>query len=162
MAKTSPSDVWHKPIKQHGVSGTDFICHIADQGESLYIGNVLMISTTAGVMTQAAGMGTADQHDYGITVAEEVADDDTYCLAHMNGGRILHNQKLASTYSIGDAVYQSSTGTWTQADSDTVAQSILMKLGFVIGPADRITATVIKDIDDAFTATEPVDILIPS
>jgi hypothetical protein len=160
MVKTSPSDVWHKPIKQQGRNGTDFICHIADQNEALYVGNVLMIGDD-GVMTQAAGMGTADFHDYGITVAEEVADGDTYCLAHMNGGKILHNQKLASTYSIGDAVYQSSTGTWTYADKDT-AQSILMKLGFVIGPADRITSTVIKDIDDAFTATEPIDILIPS
>lgn len=160
MVKTSPSDVWHKPIKQHGLNGTDFICHIVDQNEALYVGNKLMVHTTAGTMTQAAGMGTADQHEYNISVAEEVADGDTYCLAHMPGGKILHNQKLAGTYSTGDCLYQSATGTWTQADSDTVAQSILMSVGFLVGPADRITSTVIKDIDDAFTATEPVDILI--
>ena len=160
MVKTSPSHVWHKAIKVHNWGGFDFICKIVDQDEALYIGNILMPHTVAGDMTQAAGMGTADQHDYGVSVAEEVADGDTYCLAHKDGGRVLHNQKLAGAYSIGDAVYQSSTGTWTLADSDTVAQSILMRVGFVVGPEDRVTSTAVKGIDDAFTATEPVDILV--
>ncbi|MCP4550887.1 MAG: hypothetical protein GY834_02350 [Bacteroidetes bacterium] len=73
--------------------------------------------------------------------------------------KILHNQQLASTYKIGDVVYESATGVWTYADKDTAA-SLLMRPGIICGPADRITATVVKDIDDAFTATEGVDICV--
>ncbi len=160
MVKTSPSDVWVKPIKHMGQDGVEFICHIEDQNEAVLATHKLMIGTTAGVMTQAAGMGTADHHDYDVEVAEDIADGDTYCLARKKAGKILHNQKLAGAYGIGDAVYKSAAGTWTQADSDTVAQSLLHTLGFVIGPADRITSSTVKGMDDAFTTTEPVDILI--
>lgn len=159
MAKTAASDVWSEAIKNRGIDGVDFIARCSDQGASLYVGKGMMLANVDGELTVAAGMGTADHFDYSISVAEEIADDDRYFLAHRDGGRILHNQKLASTYKIGDALYQTATGTWTYAKSATGA-SLLCRLGFLVGPTDRITATVTKGIDDAFTATEPVDILI--
>lgn len=160
MAKTAASDVWHKIIKDRGLHGVDFVARCADLGAAAQVGTGMMLHTVAGELTISAGAGTADQFDYEISVAEEIADDDRYFLAHKNGGKILHNQKLAGAYKLGDAVYESSTGTWTQADSDGVAGSKLVRLGFVCGPVDRITATVVKGIDDALTATEPADILV--
>ena len=98
-------------------------------------------------------------HPTGVTVAETIIDDDRYFLAKKKGAKILHNQKLAGAYVIGDAVYESSKGVWTHTDESTV-ESLLHEAGFVVGPEDRITDNVVKDIDDALTATEPVDILI--
>ena len=92
-------------------------------------------------------------------LAEDVADDDVYCLIKKKGAEILHNQKLAGAYQIGTAVYKSAAGTWTVADKDTAA-SLLSDLGIVCGPADRITSGAVKDIDDALSATEPVDICV--
>jgi hypothetical protein len=154
MVKTSPSDVWHKPIKEIGNGYITLICKTVDQNEAVYAGNGMEVGDD-GALTQF----TTDQPDFppNITVEEDIADGDTYFLGRKKGAKILHNQKLASTYSIGDALYKSAAGTWTYADKDT-AQSLLMEVGILCGPADRITSGVIKDIDDAFTATEPVDI----
>lgn len=157
--KTKASEIWHKFIKSWGLDGIDFIARCSDQGGSLYVGQGMMLANVDGELTVASGMGTADHFDYGLSVAEEIADDDRYFLCHKDSGKILHNQVLASTYKVGDAVYQTSTGTWTYAKSSTGA-SLLTRLGFVAGPEDRITASAVKGIDDAFTATEPVDILI--
>lgn len=156
MAKTSPSDVWNKPIKTIGNGYIDLICKCADQGGAVLAGTGMEVGDD-GALTKF----TTDQPDHpsGVIVAEDIADDDTYFLGRKKGATILHNQKLASTYSIGDAVYKSDAGTWTYADKDT-AESLLHEVGIVCGPADRITSGVIKDLDDAFTATEGVDICV--
>jgi len=156
--KTTASAVWHTAIKYSGIGGYDFIARCSDPGAAKYIGYGMILADVDGELKLSTGAGTANHHDYGLSVAEELADLDRYFLCHKDGGKILHNQKLASTYKIGDAVYQSATGTWTYAKSSVVG--ILFRLGFVVGPVDRITATVLKGINDAFTATEPVDILI--
>ena len=104
---------------------------------------------------------TTAQPDFNscITVAEPIVDDDRYFLAKKKGAEILHNQKLAGAYVIGDCVYQTAAGTWTITDESTAA-SLLVDPAFVVGPCDRITSTAVKGIDDALSATEPVDILI--
>lgn len=161
MAKTAASDVHNKAIKSRGLDGIDFIARCSDLGAGgAMVAKGMMLANVDGELCIANGMGTADHFDYSISVAEEIADDDRYFLAHREGGgKILHNQKLASTYKIGDALYCTATGTWTYAKSATGA-SLLCRLGFLIGPTDRMTANVVKGIDDAFTATEPVDILV--
>ena len=157
--KTKASDVWHMGIKEMGIGGVLFIARCPDIGATTHrVGQGYMLADVDGELAIAAGMGTADHFDYSISVAEPIVDDDRYFLAYRPSGRILHNQKLASTYKIGDALQQSGTGTWTYAKSSVAG--LLTRLGFLVGPADRITATVVKGIDDAFTATEPVDILI--
>lgn len=157
MAKTAASHVWHEGIKNRGLDGVDFIARCSDQGAARYVGTIMMLANVDGELTIASGMGTADHSDYSISIAEEIADDDRYFLAHRDGGRILHNQKLAAgTYKVGEALYQTATGTWTTVKSAT---DLLRRLAFLVGPTDRITATAVKGIDDAFTATEPVDIL---
>ena len=156
--KTTASAVWHTAIKYSGPGGFDFIARCTDPGAAKYIGYGMMLADVDGELKLTTGPGTADIHDYGLSVAEELANEDRYFLCHKDGGKILHNQKLASTYKIGDALYQSATGTWTYAKSSVVGK--LFRLGFLVGPVDRITGTVLKGIDDTFTATEPVDILI--
>jgi len=156
MVKTAASDVWHNPIKEIGNGYITFVCLTVDQNEAVYAGNGMEVGDD-GAFTQF----TTDQPDWptNIIVEEDIADGDTYFLARRVGAKILHNQKLAGAYQIGSGVYKTGAGTWTVADKDT-AQSILMQPGIVIGPADRITSGVVKDIDDALSATEPVDILL--
>lgn len=157
MAKTSASDVWHKAIKHIGNGYIDLICQCVDEGTDIYAGHGMGVSTTAGNLTIFV---TADP-DYmtNITIAEDIADQDRYFLGRKKGAMILHNQKLSGGYQVGAAVYKTGAGTWSHVDH-AVGQSLLMEVGIVVGPSDRITATVIKDIDDALTATEPVDICI--
>ena len=160
MAKTAASHVWEKFFKYAGPGGFDFIARCPDIGATTHwVGQGYMLANVDGELCIAAGMGTADHFDYSISVAEKIVDDDRYFLAHRDGGKVLHNQKLAGTYKIGDALYQTAAGTWTYAKSATAA-SLLCRLGFLAGPTDRITSTVVKGIDDAFTTTEPVDIFI--
>jgi hypothetical protein len=157
MAKTSPSDVWAKPIKEIGNGYIDLIAAIVDVGAGGLIAGIgLGLSTTAGNLTAFV---SGDPDWLNVTLEEDVVDDDRYCLIRKKGAKILHNQKLAGAYGIGHAVYKTAAGTWTEADHDTAA-SLLTETGFVCGPADRITATVLKDMDDALTATEGVDICI--
>ncbi len=156
MGKTVASDVWHKPIKEIGNGYIKFIARTADIGATTYwVGQAMEIGNDGELLI----FSTA-QPDYntGVTVAEPIVNTDRYFLAKKKGAEILHNQKLASTYVIGDCVYQTAAGTWTITDESTAA-SLLVDPAFVIGPADRVTATVLKGIDDTFTATEPVDIL---
>ena len=156
MAKTAASDVWESGIKATGNGWVKFIARINDIGATTYwVGTALEIGNDGELL-----LFTTAQPDYntGVTVAEPIVDDDRYFLAKKKGAEILHNQKLASTYKIGDAVYQTAAGTWTLTDESTGA-SLLADPAFIVGPADRVTSGVIKGIDDAFTATEPVDIL---
>lgn len=157
MAKTTASAVWSKIIKTIGNGFMEFVARCADQNASLYIGQAMQMGDIGEWIIYATGV--ADFIGGFVTVAEEVADDDRYFLASRAGCKILHNQKLAGAYVLADGVVQTSTGTWTLFDKDT-AGHMLMKPGIVCGPVDRVTATVIKGIDDALTATEPVDILI--
>jgi len=158
MAKTAASDVWKEFFKYAGPGGFDFIARCSDIGAGAgFVGQGMMLANVDGELTVANGMGTADHFDYSISVAEEIADDDRYFLAHRDGGKVLHNQKLAGTYKIGDCLYQTATGTWTIVKSAT---DLLNRLAFLAGPTDRVTSTAVKGIDDAFTATEPVDIFI--
>ena len=157
MAKTAPSDVWVRPIKYIGNGYIELIAAVVDTAAGILAGVGMGISTTAGSLTIFV---TADP-DWiaGITIAEDVVDDDVYCLVKKKGAQILHNQKLAGAYGIGDLVYKSAAGTWTHADHG-VADSLLGEIGIVCGPGDRITGGVLKDMDDALTATEPVDICV--
>jgi hypothetical protein len=157
MAKTKQSDVWVKPIKFIGNGYIDLICACSDAGAGgIRAGTGMELVAEAGEF----GIYTTAQPDWAhMTVAEDIVDDDRYFLGRKKGASIRHNQKLAGAYGIGDAVYKTGGGTWTIADHD-VAASLLGEVGIVCGPADRITATVIKDMDDALTATEPVDICI--
>ena len=160
MAKTAASHVWKEFFKYAGPGGFDFIARCDDIGANTWwVGQGMMLANVDGELVKAGGMGTADHFDYSISVAEPIVDNDRYFLAHRDGGKVLHNQKLAATYKIGDAVYQTAAGTWTYAKSSTAA-SLLCRLEFVAGPTDRITSTAVKGIDDAFTATEGVDIFI--
>lgn len=161
MAKTAASQVWHKGIKYRDKSGGfDFIARISDIGvTTYYVGQGMMLSDNAGELELAAAPGTKEFHEYGLSVAEKIIELDVYFLCHKDGGRILHNQKLAGNYEIGDALVQLATGTWTISDDDTAGHE-LRRLGFLVGPADRMTGDVVKGIDDAFTGAEPVDILI--
>lgn len=157
MAKTTPKLTWHKAIKAIGNGWVKFIAKTADIGATTYwVGQGMELGDDGELV-----IFTTAQPDFlpQVTVAEPIVDDDRYFIAKKKGAEILHNQKLVGTYGIGDAVVQTAAGTWTLADKDTAAH-LLMDLGFVIGPEDRVTATVIKDINDAFTTTEPVDILL--
>lgn len=157
MAKTSPSDVWPKPIKEIGNGYILLVAAIVDVGAGgLLATSGLGLSTTAGNLTAFV---SGDPDWPSLSLEEDVVDDDRYCLIRKKGAKILHNQKLAGAYGIGHAVYKTAAGTWTEADHDT-ADSLLVEPGFVCGPADRITATVIEDMDDVLTATEGVDICI--
>lgn len=157
MAKTAASHVWHKGIKEIGNGYVLAIMRCSDAGAGgIQVGSGMMLAAVDGEMCVFADSAV---HLTGVTVAETIVDDDRYFLGKKKGGQILHNQKLAGTYKIADAVYCSATGTWTYAQSGT-ANSLLGEVGIVVGPADRVTATVLKDIDDAFTATEGVDILV--
>lgn len=61
--------------------------------------------------------------------------------------------KLASTYSVGDFVYESSAGTFTVIDADT-AGTLIMKYGCV-GYKERILSTGAKSsIDTAYATTD--------
>ena len=157
MAKTDQDDVWNKPIKYIGNGFIELIAAIVDLGATAQAGVGLGISTTAGSLTIFV---TADP-DWiaGLSLAETVVDDDVFCLVKKKGAKILHNQKLSAAASIGSIVYHTAAGTWALADHG-VAASLLVEIGIVCGPADRITATVIKNINDAFITTEPVDICI--
>jgi hypothetical protein len=157
MAKTAASDVWHTAIKEIGNGWITFIARTADIGATTYwVGQAMEIGNDGELL-----IFTTAQPDYntGVTVAEPIVDDDRYFLAKKKGAEILHNQKLAGAYVIGDCVYQTAAGTWTITDESTAA-SLLVDPAFVVGPVDRITGGVLKGIDDAFAATEPVDILI--
>lgn len=155
MAKTAASDVWHKPIKAIGNGYIDLIMRCQDQNATRYAGQQMELHDD-GTFTIFA-TGSPDAPLAHAEVAEDIADDDTYFLGRKYGAQILHNQKLAGAYQIGTAVYKTGAGTWTVADKDTAA-SLLQNFGIVCGPADRITSGAVKDIDDALSATEPVDI----
>ncbi|KKN42896.1 hypothetical protein LCGC14_0708700 [marine sediment metagenome] len=156
MTITTAGGMWAKPIKEIGNGYIKFIARCIDLGADLYIGTGMEIGNNGELIKY-----TTAQPDWqtGITVAELIPDDDRYFIAKKNGAEILHNQKLASTYGIGDAVYQTGAGTWSLCD-ESDAESLLHTPAFVVGPADRFTAGVLKDIDDAFTSTEGIDILI--
>ena len=68
--------------------------------------------------------------------------------------------QLASTYSVGDFVYESGAGVFTHIDSDTAA-TLLFKYG-VVGYKERILSTGAKStIDTAYATTDTgVPILI--
>lgn len=155
MAKTTPSLVWHKPIKTIGDGYIDLVCNIEDIGVTTYWAGQGLELHDDGKFTKF----TSGQPDYNpnIIVIEDIVDNDLYFLGRKHGAKILHNQKLAGAYGIGDAVYKTGAGTWTHADKDT-AGSLLMEIGIVCGPAQRVTAGVMKTMDDTFLATEPVDI----
>lgn len=155
MAKTAQSDVYHKPIKAIGNGWIKLICFIVDQSGDLFQGTGLELHDD-GSLTK---FSTAQPDWCTVSVAEDFANGDVFGLVKKKGAEILHNQKLASTYSIGTCVYKTAAGTWTVADKDTAA-SLLSEVGIVCGPADRVTGGVLKGIDDAFTATEPVDICL--
>ena len=71
----------------------------------------------------------------------------------IEGTPIYEYGKLASTYSVGDFVYESSTGTWTVIDADT-AGTIIMKMA-VVGYKERILSTGAKSsIDTAYATTD--------
>ena len=157
MAKTTASAVWKEPIKEIGNGYIKLIAQVVDTAAGILQGVGMGISTTAGNLTIFV-TGDPDWNP-GITIAEDVADDDRYCLIKKIGAEILHNQKIAGAYQIGAGVYKTAAGTWTHADHD-VGASLLTEIGIVVGPADRVTDTVLKDIDDALTATEPVNICL--
>ena len=158
MGKTAPSDVWTTPIKAIGNGWIKLIAKITDPG-----GGGLL--ATSGLELAAAAsefaLYTTAQPDWehGISLAEDAVNTDVYALVKKKGAEILHNQVLVGAYSIGDPVYKTAAGTWTIA-AGNVATSLLHECGIVCGPADRITSTVLKDMDDAFTTTEPVDICV--
>jgi len=158
MAKTAASDVWYEPIKEIGNGYIKCIAQCIDLGAGgLLAGNGMAVSTTAGNLTKFA-TGDPDWNA-GVQAAEDIIDDDRYCLIKKIGAEILHNQKLAGGYQIGAAVYKTAAGTWSHVDH-VVGASLLTEIGIVVGPADRVTATVLKAIDDALTATEPVNICL--
>lgn len=157
MAKTSASDVFSKPIKRIGNGYIDLIMRCQDQGATRRAGTQMELHDdgTFTIFTTTSPDAPLSH----VTVAEDIVDDDTYFLGRKLGAEILHNQKLAGAYQIGTAVYKTGDGTWTVADKDTAA-SLLGKIGIVCGPADRITSSDVKDIDDAVTATEPAEICV--
>lgn len=158
MAKTAASDVWYEPIKEIGNGYIKCIAQCVDVGAGgVKVPSGLAPSTTAGNLTPFVS-GDPDWNS-GMMVAEDIADDDRYCLVKKIGAEILHNQKLAGGYQIGAAVYKTAAGTWTHVDH-AVAASLLTEIGIVVGPADRVTSAVLKAIDDALTATEPVNICL--
>ena len=152
MAKTSASHVWKEPIKAIGNGWIKVIAQVVDTAAGIKQGVGMGVSTTAGNLTIFV---TADgDWNAGITIAEDVADNDRYCLIKKIGAEILHNQKLAGAYQIGAAVYKTASGTWSHVDH-AVGASLLTEIGTVLGPADRVTAEVLKDMDDALSTSEP-------
>ncbi|KKL96705.1 hypothetical protein LCGC14_1841780 [marine sediment metagenome] len=158
MAKTSASHVWFEPIKEIGNGYIKCIAQCIDLGAGgLKQGNGMAPSTTAGNLTKFV---TADPDwNSGITVAEDIADDDRYCLIKKIGAEILHNQKLVGAYQIGAAVYKTGAGLWSHVDHGVPA-SLLTEIGIVVGPADRVTSEVLKGINDALSTSEPVNICL--
>lgn len=155
MAKTAQSDVWPKAIKAVGNGWIKLIAFIVDQAADLFQGSGLELHDDGSLTV----FSTAQPDWCTVTVAEDFADGDVYGLVKKKGAEILHNQKLATALSIGTCVYKTAAGTWTVADKDTAA-SLLGEVGIICGPEDRVTGGVLKGIDDAFTATEPVDICL--
>jgi len=156
MAKTAASDVWKTTIKAEGNGWVDVVALMTDIAESWFKGQALQMGDDGAWIKYATGV--ADFIGGFCVLSEPKVDDDTYGLVRKFGAEVLHNQKLAGTYKCGDGVVQTAAGTWTLFDKDT-AGHMLMRPGIVCGPEDRITGGVLKGIDDAFTATEPVDIL---
>ena len=76
------------------------------------------------------------------------------------GDPIYRYGQLASTYSVGDFVYESAAGTWTVIDADTAA-TLIMGYG-VVGYKERILSTGAKSsIDSPYATTDTgVPILI--
>jgi len=71
----------------------------------------------------------------------------------IEGDPIYEYGQLASTYSVGDYVYESSAGTWTVIDADT-AGTILFRYA-VVGYKERILSTGAKSsIDTAYAVTD--------
>ena len=155
VAFTDQGLCWPKPIKEIGNGYIKLIVKITDPTGVVYQGNGMEVATGEMVLF------TTGQPDWqpGMSYAEDTMDADIYIIAKKKGAEILHNQKLASTYSIGDPVYKTAAGTWTLAAQAT-GGSLLTEVGIVCGPADRVTGGVLKSIVDAFTATEPVDICL--
>jgi len=155
MAKTTPSLVWHKPIKVIGKGYIDLICKTPDIGATTYWAGQGLELGDDGAFVKF----TTDQPDYmpNIVVVEDIVESDLYFLGRKHGAKILHNQLLAGTYTIGTGVYKTAAGTWTIADKDTPA-SLLVEVGIVCGPGQRVTGGVMKTMDDTFSVTEGVDI----
>jgi len=158
MAKDAATKVWMEPIKEIGNGFIKLIAQCVDVGAGgCKAPSGLAVSTTAGNLTPFV---SADPDwNAGITVAEDIVDDDRYCLIKKVGAEILHNQKLAGGYQIGAAVYKTGAGTWSHVDH-AVPACLLTEIGIVTGPADRVTAEVLKNMDDALSATEPVCICL--
>ena len=78
----------------------------------------------------------------------------------ISGDPIYAYGKVASTYSVGQAVYESSAGTWTVMDADT-AVTLDFNVG-IVGYKERILSTGAKSsIDTAYATTDTgVPILI--
>ena len=71
----------------------------------------------------------------------------------IEGTPIYEYGMLASTYSVGDYVYESSSGVWTVIDADT-AGTIIMRYG-VVGYKERILSTgAASTIDTAYATTD--------
>ena len=158
MAKTTAGAVWFEPIKEIGNGWIKLIAQIVDPGAGgIKAGVGMGVSTTAGNLTIFV---TADPDwNAGITIAEDVVNTERYALVKKIGAEILHNQKLAGNYQIGASVYKTAAGTWSHVDH-AVPASLLTEIGIVVGPNDRVTATVLKGIDDALSTTEPVCICL--
>ena len=152
MAKTSATDVWKEPIHSIGNGWIKVIAQVVDTAAGIKQGVGMGVSTTAGNLTIFV-TGDPDWNP-DITIAVDVVNDDRYCLIKKKGAEILHNQKLAGAYQIGAQVYKTASGTWSHVDH-AVAASLLTEVGTVLGPADRVTNEVLKDMDDALSATEP-------
>ena len=158
MGKTSPSHVWKEPIKAIGNGWIKLVAKITDPGGGgLLATSGLELAAAASELTLYTTAQPDWVHD--ISLAEDAVNLDVYALIKKKGAEILHNQKLAGAYSIGDPVYKTAAGTWTIA-AGNVATSLLHELGIVCGPADRVTATVVSNMDTVFTTTEPVDICV--
>jgi len=154
VAYTDQALCWKEPIKAIGNGWIKLIVKISDA--EVLQGNGMEVAT--GEMC----LFTTGQPDWqpGMSYAEDTISGDIYIIAKKKGAEILHNQKLAAgTYKIGDPVYKTAAGTWTICAQAT-AGSLLTEVGIICGPADRITATVLKGITDTFLATEPVDICL--
>jgi len=160
VAFTDQGLCWPTPIKAVGNGWIKLIVKIADPVGVILQGNGMEVGAVAdGEMT----LFTTAQPDWqpGMSYAEDTMTGDIFIIAKKKGAEILHNQKLASTYSIGDPVYKTAAGTWTHVQGDGgAAASLLTEVGIVCGPEDRVTGGVLKGITDAFTATEPVDICV--
>lgn len=157
MAKTAASNVWYEPIKAIGNGWIKVIAQVVDTAAGIKQGVGMGVSATAGNLT--IFVSADPDWNANITIAEDVVDNDRYCLIKKMGAEILHNQKLAGAYQIGAAVYKTAAGTWSHVDHGVPA-SLLTEIGIVVGPADRVTGAVLKGIDNALTATEPVCICL--